>query len=174
MNRIIRHIDHAAVAGAVGLALTLGVGQPVAAAATSALFVGGGGIAQVDSTGAVVVEGPALVQDKQLREMLDATIRATMAPTEGALPAVGECKPASATFVVDGERDADMTLASQGTVCRVQNSFFPAYVTVEFDGLHEVVEAKRPQLRGGTGSMSITITPGGFTSLHADSFVPSP
>ena len=106
--------------------------------------------------------------------MLDAPIRATMAPTEGALPAIGECKPASTTFVVDGEHDAEMTLTSQGTVCRVQNSFFPAYVTVEFDGLHQVVEAKRPQLRGGTGTLSITITPGGFTSLHADSFVPSP
>lgn len=174
MNRIIRHKKTVALAGAVGLALTLGVGQPVGAAPTSALFVGGGGIAQVDSTGAVVVEGPALVQDKHLREMLDATIRATMAPTEGALPDVGECKPASATFVVDGERDADMTLTSQGTVCRVQNSFFPAYITVEFDGLHEVVETKRPQLRGVTGSLSVTITPGGFTSLHADSFVPSP
>ena len=37
--------------------------------------------------------------------MRDATIRATMAPAKGALPATGECKPASAT-VVDGERDA--------------------------------------------------------------------
>jgi hypothetical protein len=176
MNRIIHHMNHIAVASAVGLAavVTLGVGSPVAATATSALFVGGGGIAEVDSTGAVIVEGPALVQDKQLRDMLDATIHATMAPTDGPLPAVGECTPASATFVIDGERDADMTLTSDGTVCRVQNSYFPAYVTVEFDGLHEVVEAKRPQLRGVTGSLSITVTPGGFTSLHADSFVPSP
>jgi hypothetical protein len=175
MNRTIHHLNHVA-AGALGLAavLTLGVGDAVDAAPASTLFVGGGGIAQVDDTGVVVVEGPALVQDKQLRDMLDATIRATMSPTVGELPAIGECKPASATFVVEGERDADMTLASQGTVCRVQNPFFPAYVTVEFDGLHEVVDAKRPQLRGATGSLSITVTPGGFTSLHADSFVPSP
>jgi hypothetical protein len=176
MNRTITHPKTFAAAGLAGLAaaLALGAGSPAEATPASVLFVGGGGIAQFVTNGAIVVEGPALVQDKHLREMLDATIRATMTPTEGGLPAIGECTAASATFVVDGERDADMTLTSDGTVCRVQNAFFPAYVTLEFDGLHDVVEAKRPQIRGTSGSMSITVSPGGFTSLHADSFVPSP
>ena len=175
MNRLNLHMKSlAACAAGLAAVLMLGVGQPAAAASTSALFVGGGGIAEIDDAGAVVVEGPALVQDKHLRNMLDATIRATMAPTDGGLPEVGECKAASATVVVEGERDADMTLTSQGNVCRVSNPFFPAFVLVKFNGVHQVVTAKRPQLRGIEGSLSITITPGGFTSLHADSFVPSP
>jgi hypothetical protein len=160
----------------VAAALALGSTSPAAAApsGTAALFVGGGGSAVTDGNGGVVVEGPALVQDKHGRDMLDATIRATMAPADGSLPAVDECEPAAATFVVQGERDATMTLTGPGTVCTVRNAFFPTYITVEFDGQHEVVEAKRPQLRGTTGSLSITITPSGFTSLHADSFVPTP
>ena len=174
MNRTIHHVCTAT--GAVAAALALGVGNPVAAepAWTSTLFVGGGGQAVIHDDGTVVVEGPALVHDKHLRRTLDATIRATMTTPDGTLPAVGQCEPASTTFVVEGDRDSDVTLASQGTVCRVSNAFFPAYITVEFDGQHEVVEAKRPQLRGVTGSLSMTISPGGFTSLHADSFVPSP
>lgn len=176
MNRISHHKNIVAAACAVGLAavLTLGVGQPAGAATASTLFVGGGGIAEIDDAGAVVVEGPALVQDKHLRNMLDASIRATMAPTDGGLPEIGECKAASATFVVEGERDADMTLTSDGTVCRIQNANFPAIVMVKFTGVHQVITAKRPQLRGIEGTMSITITSGGFTSLHANSFVPSP
>ncbi len=178
MNRTIHQMSAFTAAGVLGVAtvLALGVSNPVAAepAGTATLYVGGGGVAEVDGTGAVVVEGPALVQNKHLRDMLDATIRATMTAVDGTLPDVDKCEPASATFLVDGERDSDMTLTSQGTVCRVRNAFFPAYITVEFDGQHDVVEAKRPQLRGVTGSLSMTITPGGFTSLHADSFVPSP
>ena len=176
MNRTIhrRRVLRVAGACAAGM-LGIGAGAPVAAepAWTSTLFVGGGGLAVSNDDGTTVVEGPGLVHDKHLRLMLDATIHATMAPADGTLPAVDGCEPASATFVVDGERDADMTLTSQGPVCRVRNPFFPAYVTVEFDGQHQVVSAKRPQLRGETGSLSMTITPGGFTSLHADSFVPS-
>jgi hypothetical protein len=175
MNRTIRRRNTVTTA-AVGLAavVTLAVGDPVAAAPTSALFVGGGGLAQVDAAGSVLVEGPGLVQDKHLREMLDATIRATMATADGTLPALGTCEPATATFVVDGERDSDMTLVSQGTVCHTQHPSVPAYIAIEFDGRHEVVEAKRPQLRGVTGSLAITMSTGGFTSLYADSFVPSP
>lgn len=176
MNRTIHHRLHAGALAGTGLAtvLILGAPHPAGAMPTSTLFVGGGGIAQIDGDGTVLVEGPALVQDKHLRDLLDATIVATMAPADGALPTIGECEPAAASFVVDGERDADMTLVSNGTVCRVQHPLFPAYVTLEFDGLHDVVEAKRPQLRLTTGTMSITVGPGGFTSLHADSFVPSP
>jgi hypothetical protein len=175
-HRTINHLTTVAAACGVSLAaaLAVGPGGPVTAAPTTALFVGGGGIAVHDGNGAIAVEGPGLVQDKHLRDMLDATIRATMATTEGELPDVGECKPATATLVVDGERDADMTLTGNGTVCRVQNPSFPTYVTIEYDGLHHVVEAKRPRLRGVGGSLSITVTPGGFTSVHADSFVPPP
>jgi hypothetical protein len=175
INRTIQRMTPVTVAGTVGLAtmLTLGVAQPVAATPTSTLFVGGGGIAADDGQGNVVVEGPALVQDKHLRTMLDATISATMTVADGTLPTIGECESAAATFVVTGERDADMTLTSEGTVCRVQHPNFPSYITVQFDGQHTVVEAKRPQLRGGTGSLSINISPGGFTSLYADSFVPT-
>jgi hypothetical protein len=175
MNRNIKRMTPVTVAGAVGLAtvLTLGVAHPVAATPTSTLFVGGGGIAADDGHGTVVVEGPALVQDKHLRTMLDATISATMTVADGTLPAIGECESAAATFVVAGERDADMTLSSEGTVCRVQHPNFPTYITLEFDGQHTVVTAKRPQLRGITGSLSINISPGGFTSLHADSFAPT-
>jgi hypothetical protein len=165
----------AAVALAVASVLALGSVNPAAAAPseTPTLSVGGGGNAVADGNGTVVVEGTALVQDKHLRDMLDATIRATMAAADGSLPAVDECEPATATFVIDGQRDADLTLSGPGTVCTVRNSFFPAYITVEFDGQHQVVDAKRPQLRGTTGSFSIAITPGGFTSLYADSFVPT-
>jgi hypothetical protein len=169
-----RTIHPKRTAAALGLAavFTLGTVSPVAAASTPTLFVGGGGPAVADGNG-LVVEGPALVQDKHGRDMLDATIRATMVAADGSLPAVDECEPATATFVVEGERDADMTLRGQGTVCTVRNAFFPAYVTVEFDGQHQIVEAKRPQLRGTIGSLSVTVTPGGFTSLYADSVVPT-
>ena len=78
-----------------------------------------------------------------------------------------------ATVVVDGERDADMTLTSSGTVCRVRHPFFANDISLEYRGLHEVVEAKRPQLRSTSGSLSITKGPSAFTSLYADSFVPT-
>jgi hypothetical protein len=175
-HRNIKRLMTSAAACGISIAATLAVGPGglVTAAPTTALFLGGGGIAVDDGNGAIVVDGPALVQDKHLRDMLDATIHTTMTSTDGELPAIGDCKPATATVDVDGERDADMTLTSDGTVCRVQNPSFPAYVTIEYDGLHQVVEAKRPQLRGVSGSLSITVTPGGFTSVHADSFVPTP
>lgn len=163
----------AAAVGAVAV-LVLGLAGPAAATPSSALFVGGGGIAADDGAGGVVIEGPALVQDKHLREVLDATLRATMAPVDQTLPAIGECEPATASVVVDGERDTDMTLESDGEVCHVRHPVFTSYVTLEYRGLHEVIEAKRPQLRGVTGSLSITRTPGGFSSVHADSYVPTP
>jgi hypothetical protein len=174
IHRAVKRLAPVSAVGALGLVLTLGVGQPVAAKPASTLFVGGGGIATNDGHGTVTVEGPALVQDKHFRTMLDATIRATMTVPDGSLPAIGECESAIATFVVDGERDADMTLISDGTVCYFQHPNFPTYTALEFDGFHEVIEAKRPQLRGTTGSMSMTVSPAGFTSLHADSFVPTP
>ena len=155
-------------------ALVLTIAGPAGATPSSALFVGGGGIGVDDGAGGVVIEGPALVSEKHLREVLDATLRATMGPTDGTLPAIGECEPAAATVVVDGVRDTDMTLVSAGTVCHVQHPIFTSYVSVEFRGLHEVVDAKRPQLRGVTGSLSITTRAGGgFSSVHADSFVPT-
>lgn len=174
IRRNIKRLTPVSAVGALGLVLTLGVGHPVAAKPASTLFVGGGGIATNDDHGTVTVEGPALVQDKHLRTMLDATIRATMTVADGSLPAIGECESATVTFVVDGERDSDMTLTSDGTVCHFQHPNFPKYTAMEFDGLHQVIEAKRPQLRGATGSLSMNVSPGGFTSLHADSFVPTP
>ena len=158
--------------GAAAL-VALGPGTPAAAAPSQTLFLGGGGLAVDDGSGGLVVEGPGLVGDKHLREMLDATVRATWAATDGSLPAVDECEPASATVVVDGERDADLTLVSSGTVCLVRHPNFPSYISLEFRGLHEVIDAKRRQLRGTTGSLSITKGPGAFTSVHADSFVPT-
>jgi hypothetical protein len=161
-------------AAAGGLAaLVLGLAGPAAATPSSTLFVGGGGIAADDGAGSIVVEGPGLVQDKHLREMLDATLRATMAPVDQTMPAIGECEPAVAGVVVDGVRDTDMTLRSDGTVCHLRHPVFTSYVWVEYRGIHEVTQAKRPQLRGVTGSLSITVSPGGFTSVHADSFVPT-
>jgi hypothetical protein len=176
MNRTNHPTKTVAATAALGLAavLTLGAGNPAAAKPTTTLFVGGGGIAELDDTGTLIVEGPALVQDKHLRDMLDATLRAAMAATDGTLPAIDECEPASATVEVNGTRDADMTLTSQGTVCHTRNPFFPTDVTIKFNGQHQVVDAKRPQLRGVTGTLSMTISPGGFTSIHADSFTPSP
>ena len=170
----IRTTTRAAAAGALA-ALVLGLAGPAAATPSSVLFVGGGGIAADAGAGGIAVEGPALVQDKHLREMLDATLRATMAPDDQTLPAIGECEPGTASVVVDGERDTDMTLRSSGTVCHLRHPIFTSYVWVEYRGLHEVTQAKRPQLRGVTGSLSITTGPGGggFTSVHADSFVPT-
>lgn len=65
-----------------------------------------------------------------------------------------------------------MTLVSSGTLCLARHPNFPSFISLEFDGLHEVVDAKRPQLRGTNGSLSITSRGAGtFTSVHADSFV---
>jgi hypothetical protein len=154
--------------------LALGAGTPAGAAPSPTLFLGGGGIAADAGNGGLVVEGPGLVGDKHLRDMLDATVRASWAADDGTLPAVDECEPASATVVVDGERDADLTLVSSGTLCLQRHPNFPSYISLEFRGLHEVVHAKRPQLRGTTGSLSITSRgPGTFTSVYADSFVPT-
>jgi hypothetical protein len=176
MNRTIHLTKAVAATSAFGLAavLTLGAGNPAAAKPTTTLFIGGGGVAEIDNTGTVIVEGPALVQDKHLRDMLDATVHATMAATDGTLPAIDECELASATVIIDGTRDSNMILTSQGTVCHTRNPFFPTDVTIKYHGQHHVVDARRPQLRGVTGSLSMTISPGGFTSLHADSFIPSP
>lgn len=161
-----------AAIGAVAL-VALGAGTPAAAAQSQTLFLGGGGLATDDGNGGLVVEGPGLVGDKHMRDMLDATVRTSWAADDGSLPAVDECEPASATVVVVGERDADMTLASSGTLCLERHPNFPSYISLEFRGLHQVVDAKRPQLRGTTGSLSITKGPGTFTSVYADSFVPT-
>lgn len=172
-SRTTRHLRALAAVTAVGMAAVIGTGTPAAATPAQALFVGGGGIAADDGSGGIVVEGPGLVNEKHLRTVLDATVRATMSAADGTLPGIGECEPASATVVVDGERDADLTLSSTGTVCRVQNAYFPSYVSLDYDGPHEVTDAKRPQIRGMAGTLSVSVSPGGFTSLYADSFVPT-
>ena len=170
MSRSINPIRALSVVAAV---LVFGAGSPAGATPSATLFLGGGGLAADDGSGGLVFEGPGLVGDKHLREMLDATVRANWSADDDSLPVVGECEPASATVVVDGERDADMTLTSSGTLCRVRHPVFTNYISLEYRGLHEVVEAKRPQLRGTTGSLSITSGPSAFTSLYADSFVPT-
>lgn len=162
----------AAAAVAAASVLALGLGGPAAATPSSTLFLGAGGIGADDGSGGVLIEGPGLVGDKHLRGVLDATVRTTMSPVDGALPAIGECEPANARVVVDGPRDTDLTLVSAGTVCHVQHPIFTSWITVEFRGLHEVTQAKRPQLRGTSGSLSINGKPGVYSTVHADSFVP--
>jgi hypothetical protein len=159
---------------ATAAALTLGTAAPVSAAPSSALFVGGSGIAADDGAGGIVIDGPGSVGDKHLREVLDAHVRSTVSVDDGSLPAIGECEPATAGVVVDGERDGDLTLASDGTVCHHQHPTFPTFVWMAFTGVHEVTDAKRPQLRGGTGSLTVSFLPGRFSTVHADSFVPVP
>ena len=161
---------------ALGGLLTLTVAGAAAAVgrAGDVYTVGGGGIATVDADGsAVLTDGPALVSDRHLRDQLDATLDVVLAAADGSLPAPDTCEPASATFVVEGERDADMTLVGSGEVCAVRNPFAPSFVSQEFNGQHVVTDAKRPGLEGDHGSFRVTVTSGGFTSAYATSFVPT-
>lgn len=139
--------------------------------AAGVFSVGGGGISTVEDDGDVVFTGPGLASDRRLREMLDVTLTVVVSPDAGELPAVGSCTPATSTFVVDGKRGAGMTLEGTGDIC--SRVIFGNFVETVFEGTFDVVDAQRQDLRGTSGTYRVNITPNGFTSAYASSFVPS-
>jgi len=160
---------------ALGGLLTLALAAPAAAGgngATDVFTVGGGGIYTVADDGSVVLDqGQALVTDRRVREMLDATLSVVLATDDGTFPEPDACEPASATFVVEGQRDVAMTLEGTGTYCARRHPVFPTFVERRFEGRYVVTDAKRPMLRGDEGTFSVTLS-GGFMAASTSSFIP--
>ena len=163
----------AVAAGGLALVALSGVADMAAAEPFGAgvFSVGGGGISTVEDDGDVVVSGPALVTDRRLREMVDATLTVVVSPENGELPSVGSCTNAAATFVVDGKRGVAMTLDGSGQICA--RAITPTFVETLFEGTFDVVDAQRQDLRGTSGSYRVNIRPNGFTSSYASSYLPT-
>lgn len=160
------------VAALVTLAATTSAGaKPLYSPST--VEVGGGGQWTTSDDGDIIVTGPALVLDWRKGDRLPATLTATLEPADGTLPEPDTCEPASATFIVEGERYA-MTMAGVGTVCAVVVPFAPWVVTQEFDGIYTIIDSSRHTLRGDDGSFSLTLTQTGYASAHATDFIPEP
>lgn len=164
---------------ALGVAALLTLAATTTAGATplyspSTVEVGGGGPWAASDDGDILVTGPALVLDWRKGDRLPATLTATLQPADGTLPEPDTCEPATATFIVEGERYATMTMAGAGTVCAVVVPFAPWIVTQEFDGIYTIIDSPRHTLRGDEGSFSLTLTQTGYASAHATDYIPEP
>jgi hypothetical protein len=162
---------------AVGVAALLVLGSTSTASAErrdkpTTVSMSGSGPWVANDGGDIVVAGPADVLDWHNGDHLPATLTATMHPEGGTLPEPGTCKPASASFVVDGDRFADTTMVGTGTLCAVVVPVAPWIVIQEFQGIYEITEAGRRNLLGEDGSFSMSLLQIGWGTAHATSVIP--
>ncbi|WP_460715050.1 hypothetical protein [Nocardioides dilutus] len=91
---------------------------------------------------------------------------ATLASSDGSLPAPGTCEPATATLQVTGSRSRYLHLAATGEVCGTWADA-TYVVTHRFVGRYVVTDASSRRLRGTDGWISVILATEGRANVEA-------
>jgi hypothetical protein len=91
---------------------------------------------------------------------------ATLASSDGSLPAPGTCEPATATMQVTGSQNRFLRLAATGEVCGTWADA-TYVVTHRFVGRYVVTDASSRRLRGTDGWISVILATEGRANVEA-------
>lgn len=135
---------------------------PATAARPPAVDLRGAGLGSyaLDATGTAVLSGA--VSGKPF----GGDYAATLASTDGSLPAPGTCEPATATLQVTGTRNRYLHLAATGEVCGTWADA-TYVVTHRFVGRYVVTDASARRLRGTDGWVSVILATEGRANVEA-------
>jgi hypothetical protein len=135
---------------------------PATAAHPPAVDLRGAGLGSyaLDATGAALLSGA--VSGKPF----GGDYAATLASTDGSLPAPGTCEPATATMQVTGSRNRYLHLAATGEVCGTWADA-TYVVTHRFVGRYVVTDASARRLQGTDGWISIILATEGRANIEA-------
>ena len=96
----------------------------------------------------------------------DGAYTATLASSDGSLPAPGICEPATAAVDVTGPKNRTLHLAATGEVCGTWADA-TYVVTHSFVGRYVVTDASARRLRGTDGWISVILATEGRANLEA-------
>ena len=120
----------------------------------------------LEPDGDVEVSAPGEIWFAKSRNGQPVTIDARLVVDDGTLPEPGTCEPASATFVLIGERRSNVDLGGAGSVCGKWTG--PnSVVTHLFTGRYDVTDADRRKLIGTDGFFQFGLTLDGEAFLFA-------
>ena len=149
-------------AAAIGVLLTVGTATSATAAPRPLVDLRGEGVGSyvLDDAGAAHLSGSVVGAP------FDGTYTATLASSDGSLPAPGECEPAVAGIDVTGTRDRTLRLAATGTVCGewVDATYV---VTHRFVGRYVVTDSSARRIQGTDGWTSLILATEGRANVEA-------
>ena len=96
----------------------------------------------------------------------DGAYAATLASSDGSLPAPGECEPATAAVDVAGPKHGTLHFAASGEVCGTWADA-TYVVTHRFVGRYVVTDATARRLRGTDGWTSLILATEGRANIEA-------
>ena len=112
------------------------------------------------------VEGSAHLVGDVTGAPFDGTYTATLASSDGSLPAPGVCEAATASVDVAGTKGRTLHLAATGEVCGTWADA-TYVVTHRFVGRYEVTDASARRLRGTDGWISVVLATEGRANIEA-------
>jgi hypothetical protein len=152
----------ALVAALTSALLAVATAAPATAARPPAVDLRGAGLGSYTLDGA----GTALLSGAVTGKPFDGGYTATLASTDGSLPAPGTCEAATATMQVTGSMNRFLHLAATGEVCGTWAD--ATYVVTHlFVGRYVVTDASSRRLRGTDGWISIILATEGRASVEA-------
>ncbi|MET0789204.1 MAG: hypothetical protein ABWY33_08180 [Cellulomonas sp.] len=149
-------------AALVGALLVLAPAAPAVAAPRPAIDLRGADVGSYTLDAA----GTARLSGTVTGTPFGGSYRATLASSDGSLPAPGECEPGTAAVHVSGKKHRSLDLAASGEVCgRWADATY--VVTHEFVGRYIVTDASVRRLRGTDGWISLILATEGRANIEA-------
>jgi hypothetical protein len=114
----------------------------------------------------LAADGTARLSGVVTGKPFDGDYTATLASSDGSLPAPGTCEPASAALDVTGPKGRMLHLAATGEVCGTWADA-TYVVTHNFVGRYVVADASARRLRGTDGWISVILATEGRANVEA-------